>query len=408
MKADANKVVTVKRENVAIRIRPTLKAGKRYFVCDYNAAGKRCLVWRSTLADAKIAADEAIEKILDGNAEVLQLKAADAQTYRRAVRNLDGLDVKLDEVARQYADAKRKLAGRAELGECVNDWLKRHDVRLPKKSFADAFADCLANQKTDGKNIYRINTLAAIFRRFDRDNPAILMADIAPDLISAWLVGLGLSERTRKNYRDAIGFLCRWAAMRGYLTRGTNWLEGVQKYKASGEGEIEIYTPDEMVKMLAKADDSLVPFVAIQAFAGLRHAEAAKLDWQEIKISADGESFIEVRKSKSKMKVRRTPPILPNLKAWLLPLHKERGAVCPFVNTTKQLLKLAADAGVTSKRNGLRHSFISYRVAAIADVPRVADEAGNSPQVIRQHYLRRVTPAQAREWFTIQSEAKNG
>jgi len=102
------------------------------------------------------------------------------------------------------------------------------------------------------------------------------------------------------------------------------------------------------------------------------------------------------------VRVRRLPPILPNLKKWLKPLKKDKGPICDYVNTTKQLLKVAETAGVTWKHNGLRHSFISYRVAAIADVPRVADEAGNSPQIIRQHYLKRVTPALARKWFAIQ------
>jgi hypothetical protein len=41
-------------------------------------------------------------------------------------------------------------------------------------------------------------------------------------------------------------------------------------------------------------------------------------------------------------------------------------------------------------------------VAETGDVPRVADEAGNSPQVIRTNYLKRMRPAAATEWFAIQ------
>jgi hypothetical protein len=53
------------------------------------------------------------------------------------------------------------------------------------------------------------------------------------------------------------------------------------------------------------------------------------------------------------------------------------------------------------KKNGLRHSYISYRVAECADVARVADESGNSPAIIRSNYLRRVKPDQAKEYFGI-------
>jgi hypothetical protein len=49
----------------------------------------------------------------------------------------------------------------------------------------------------------------------------------------------------------------------------------------------------------------------------------------------------------------------------LLPLAKPRGPVCPFKNVVNQLVDLAADAKLEWKKNGLRHSFISYRVATL-------------------------------------------
>lgn len=100
-----------------------------------------------------------------------------------------------------------------------------------------------------------------------------------------------------------------------------------------------------------------------------------------------------------------------NLKVWLTKYRQPRGKVCPYTNTAKQLVKIVngraekdgepALPAVPWKKNGLRHSFISYRVAETADAPRVSDEAGNSVAVIRQHYLRRVKPAEAARWFAI-------
>ena len=141
-----------------------------------------------------------------------------------------------------------------------------------------------------------------------------------------------------------------------------------------------------------------------RAFAELRHAEIARLDVHDIELSDQpGESFIEVKpmeNTKSDQR-RRLVPIKDNLKAWLGKYLPKSGPVCPFATPTKQLLKLAADAGVEWKHNALRHSCISYRVAECADVPRVADEAGNSVHVIRTNYLRRVKPVVAKEWFAI-------
>ena len=52
-------------------------------------------------------------------------------------------------------------------------------------------------------------------------------------------------------------------------------------------------------------------------------------------------------------------------------------------------------------QNALRYSFISYRVAAVQDVPKVALEAGHSPAMIFQHYRELVRPADAKAWFSI-------
>jgi hypothetical protein len=105
-------------------------------------------------------------------------------------------------------------------------------------------------------------------------------------------------------------------------------------------------------------------------------------------------------------------PIKGNLKAFLEPLKKKSGKVVTIKNTSKELGTTAANtvdkkAGIEAlewKHNALRHTYISARVAECGDVPRVADEAGNSPQVIRTNYLKRMRPKAAAEWFSIQPE----
>jgi hypothetical protein len=61
----------------------------------------------------------------------------------------------------------------------------------------------------------------------------------------------------------------------------------------------------------------------------------------------------------------------------------------------------ADNAKIKWKQNALRHSFISYRLALVPDVNRVALEAGNSPQMIFRHYRELATPEQAQTWFSI-------
>lgn len=402
MKRAASKPFDVKRNGISVRIRPVLKAGRQYFIADYFLNGGRKLVWRSTEAEARAAANEAIDKISQGETEILELSRQDRDLFVRCREAHAGIAVPMDLALREYGDAVRLLAGRASIAEAARDWLARHNVPVPRKTVAEACADCLKSVATDGKSKDRQKQLSAAFDRFKADHN-MMVTLVTTAHVSQWLAGLDLSERTRHNYRAVLGYLCRWCGLRGYLPKGTNWLDGVQEYSATPHGDILIFSPEDFVKLMDKADDAMKPFLAVQAFAGLRHAEAARLDWSEIDLV---DKFIEVPAFKSKNNQRRLVPVHDNLVAWLTPHKKERGPICEFANTTKQLLKIADDARLTWKHNGLRHSFISYRVAECADVPRVADEAGNSPAMIRQHYLRRVKPAAAAEWFAIQPKAK--
>ena len=56
------------------------------------------------------------------------------------------------------------------------------------------------------------------------------------------------------------------------------------------------------------------------------------------------------------------------------------------------------------KHNALRHSFISYRLAAVPNTAQVALEAGNSPQMIFRHYRELVRAMDAEKWFAITPE----
>ena len=63
-------------------------------------------------------------------------------------------------------------------------------------------------------------------------------------------------------------------------------------------------------------------------------------------------------------------------------------------------------AGVKQRRNGLRHSFISYRLAAVGNEHQVALEAGNSPAVIFASYRELVRPEAALAWFSVMPDRR--
>ena len=262
----------------------------------------------------------------------------------------------------------------------------------------------------------------------------------------------GRVPRTRNNLRASVQTLFAFAKAQRYLPKDHDEIDSVMLAKGA-VSEIEIYTPKEMVEILAHADQRLIPFLTLGAFAGIRHAEIQRLEWTDIQFDA---GIIEIRAAKAKTASRRTVPILDNLRAWLLPHGQEVGSVCGGLDTKNEIPSLVQtinearravwakakrvsaeqlketenrargnSAKVKSqsppgaktaqiegwpafawKHNALRHSFISYRVADIQNVAQVALEAGNSPQMIFQHYRELVRPAAAKEWFAIEPNVR--
>lgn len=393
--------LTITEAGVSAKIRQVTqtKKGRVYtgYMLEYILLGKRKQEWHSDLKKAKAAASDACNRIANGSQCVLELNNHDRLIYLRAIESLKLSGVPLDLAAAEFAQAVTALNGKGTLLEAAREFAARRSVILPKILVPDAVQLLLKQAETDGKSLDRQERLATVLDRFAQSFNVDVQT-LRPTMIADYLTALPFKERTKRNHRDVIALFSRWLVFRGFLPKGVDLLEGVQNYSARKTGEISTYTPEEMALLLSKADQGILPFLAIGGFAGLRHAEIARLDWQEIDLE---EGFIEVKAENAKTETRRIVPIKESLKAWLLPLAKPGGPVVALSHISNALRKVAKEAGIKWKHNALRHTYISARVAECADVPRVADEAGNSVQIIRTNYLKRMRPTIAAAWFSI-------
>ncbi len=393
------------------------KNGAKYvsYTLAYNLLGRLKRQAFADLAEAELAGQDAIRRIAEGNQGILELSNRERDAYLRCKEIVAPFNLDIETACRECVDTRAILNGSGSPAEAARFYMKHHAAELPRITVRDAVTKLLAQCRADGKSSARMKQLDHYLNCFATDiNTEV--GEVTPGLVSRYLTAMVASERTKKNARDVLGYFGRWLVLHGYLTRGTDLVEGVQKYSMK-PGAIQIFTPGEISKLIEHADNRLLPYIVIGAFAGLRGAEIQRLDWSEIDL-ADG--FIEVTAEKAKTDTRRLVPISPNLKAWLQDCRKKSGPVCPFKNVVNQLMKLVAKINkampngtpdkdlMVWKKNALRHSYISYRVAQCADVARVADESGNSPAVIKANYLKRVKPAQAKEWFTVMPAQAEG
>ena len=359
--------------------------------------------WEKAIEEAKTLGGQ----MAGGDMSIPQLSSADWAAYARARQLLDPVGVALETAAAEYADAVQKLAGRASLSAAVEFYLKRHPMGTHPKRVVEVVKECLESKRQDRLSVrylkqleYDLNRFAARFKNY--------IGDISGVTINDWLRSLDVSPRTRNNLRGSFQVLYSFAKARRYVPKDHDELDAVALAK-NLEGEIGIFRPGEFRELLAVARPEMVPSLVLGAFAGVRHAEIQRLDWQDIRMKA---GIIEIRAAKAKTASRRTIPIMPNLKKWLMRYRKESGPVCPFANLTEQFLDLTiavnerrskkdVEGEFKWQHNGLRHSFISYRVAVVKNVAQVALEAGNSPAVIFSNYRELVTPQDAKAWFAI-------
>lgn len=242
-----------------------------------------------------------------------------------------------------------------------------------------------------GRSAYHLHDLTWRLKKF-ASAFSVPLSDVHIADVERWVASLQVMGRTKNNTLAAITNLARFAERRGYIAKGSLELGRIDRSKDTGE--IAIFTPDELGRLLRAARPEMVPYLALCAFAGLRSAEASRLDWSEI-----GEIHIDVKAARTKTRSRRLVPILEPLPQWLTPYRQEGGPVCPFSNIENQLDRIAAEAGVQWKRNGLRHSFGTYRMAIVQNEQQAALEMGNTPGMVFAHYRVIVSEVEARSWF---------
>ncbi len=347
--------------------------------------------------DAKREASLIAAKINAGQQDVLQLSSADRDSYVLATKHLAAMNTPLHVAAEEYAIARAKLPTGVALLAAVEFYNSRHASLIGRKNVADVVAEFIEAKEQDGRSDRYLRVVQNELKRFSTTFGMPITEVTAPK-IEHWLRSLGVAPRSRKNLRGIIVTLFNFARARGYLPREQQTEANYVARISAKAGDVGVFTPVEVRSLLENASDEVLPFIAIGAFAGVRTAEILRLEWEDIRWD---QNFIILNRNKTKTATRRIVPLLPNLAAWLAPYRGRTGKVCIYVRTQRCAKRLGAQLKIKWRKNVLRHSFISYRVAACQNVHQVALECGNSPRVIDSNYRELVPPKQAEEYFAI-------
>jgi integrase len=392
--------IVVKRGSSEVKIYRDRKTEGTYYRVVYYLGSKRHRLNFSDFQEATEEAEAKASQLSRGDIDALQLSGKDRLEYGRAKDAVKDFALPLDAVAIEYSEARKLLDG-VPLLDAARFYARHHGKGIKRKSVATAVDEMIDAKTRKGVSElyladlrYRLGVFAGAFH--------CDVNAITPDDVQQFFDGLKLSPRSHNNFLCALRTFFRFAQKHDWLSKEVDLLSRVEKRNGKPM-PVEIFTSSELAALLRHASPQVASCIALAAFAGLRAEEILRLEWADIERRP---GFIEVAAHKAKTAARRIVPIADSLAKWLAmaPRNGEHVWAQSKAWFFEALRDAANDAKLKWKQNALRHSFISYRLAEIQDVNRVALEAGNSPQIIFRHYRELATPQQAKTWFAIAPE----
>lgn len=281
-------------------------------------------------------------------------------------------------------------------------------------------------------------------KRFADDFGPRLIGSITTAEISDWILSLpvliqrGPEKRkatkdgkppqlgllAKRNQRLALSGLFNYAKTRGWVQENAVTNSARPKPPKSRPG---VLRPDEAARLfgaLEKAAPALIPFWAVRFFAGVREAEAVRMDWSMIDLAGEE---IHLPDTVTKTGHSRTVKIEPALAAFLTPYAKTNGpivtpsAMARIYHLRKAWRILQAEdaiaaakaqkAGTEAARpfpvpmpaNAARHSFATFHLLAFRHAGETAIQLGHgqSPELLHRHYKGIATEAEANAFWSI-------
>ena len=283
-------------------------------------------------------------------------------------------------------------------------------ANVKPKAIAEAVVEFLKSRDTAPKPgerarfspVYARN-VASWLTGFSDTFPGHLVSDVCAEFVEKPLAKFSdQSAKARNDRRAALGLWLRWCGRKEFIEA-----HQLAKLIASDplqmeilpDAKIEFYTPGELRKILDASEGPFRVVTALEAFGGARLQEALRLRWEDLHRPP---GHIEISGAHAKTRKRRLLEVGPALAQWLAPFQGRKGAIWegPLNSFITEWARLRESVGVPSKRNGLRHGFVSFSYILRGEIETAA-VAGTSPTIMHANYRGLATKAEAEKWFAI-------
>ena len=399
--------VKIGGHSVFIYNSPTRKNGKEYpgFILAWTANETRQRKFYSNLETARLEAKAKAKQLGGGTAHLANLSLQQVSEYDAAIKALRRhSSANLVQVATEWAACMDRLNGTGSLLAATDTYLAElAKIQRPDISVSDAVIAFLDAKDRAGMSDRYVTECRLVLKKF-QDAFRCNIAGITTSDLAAYIDRLKLGPRSKNNHRQTIVALFSFARRRGYLDRDKKTEAEHLEPGKEPSLQIQFYKPQEAARVIANSQGLGRLAVGLGAFAGLRSSEMMRLAWKHI-----GPKYITINADSAKTADRRLVPILPPLAKILASIKNKEGKVFDYKKPSdfsRFLLGTIEAAGIDSIDNGLRHSFCTYRLAAVQSAAQVALEMGNSSKVIFKNYRELATPEEADIWFSTATTGK--
>ena len=381
----------------------------------YRHGGKPVMRTFATFPQAKEYAEQTLRELARGNhaAALSTDEAANALAVRQALevhtRETGGKISALEAVS-GYLAALKLLPKGATVLEACRAYARTIGTVKPK-TVADATAEFLASRQ--GKEprpgerarlspVYARN-VAAWLGGFRDTFPGHLVSDLCPEFLDKYYSAFGdLSAKARNDRRGAVGMWLRWCGRKDFIEAhqlAKLLACDAMRMEILPDARIAFYTPGEIQRILDASSGALRAVTALEAFGGARLQEALRLRWEDLHRTA---GHVEISGSLAKTRKRRLLEVGPTLAEWLAPFKDRTGPIWPgpLNSFITEWARLRESVVVPSKRNGVRHAFVSFSYILRGEVVTAA-LAGTSPQILHANYRGLATRDEAERWFSV-------
>lgn len=253
-----------------------------------------------------------------------------------------------------------------------------------------------AKQPTVGKRHY--NNLSKELGRFIANRRELPAAAVTAADLRAYLHGNGWAPDTIRSLLVDLSSFFAFAVAEKLLLENPAAAVDAPRRRDKEPHPLSVPDAARLLAACQRTDPALLPWIALQLFAGIRRAEVMRLTAADL-----GGEFIRVSGARSKTGLARPIPNEPQLRAWI-EAGLQSGGTLPPRGLTRRWAAVREAAGFSVpdwNRNALRHSFCTYHVATHQEPAKTAYQAGHSEPVLRRHYLGIVGQAEGAAFFGL-------